>query len=192
MGKFAQPLPVLPTLRRISVSSSMLERLIVGLRAPWKGPSRCLNTNQSTCLMHRRTSVLNSLLQNSSPEFNSAKQPQSALGKRPQSFAWATTPAQTGRYRLELLRGAVANALVVPNCRSCDFGSRRIQNNQSGRCEHQAVGFRSQKRGIAPDVVRRETGSPRCCGLRACRSQFGSEIARVCFLRHFTLAQPYF
>ena len=162
--------------------------------------------------MHRRTSVLNPSLENSSPEFSPARLPPPAMGKRPHSFAWATTPARTGRYRLELSRGAVPFVRVDPNDKAgCIgsirqmIGSPRNRKNQSDLCEHQAVQFRSHKRGIAPDVVRREMESPEpafvaastqtvvgCTEKVAAARLFGSEIARVCFLQHFTLAQPYF
>lgn len=141
--------------------------------------------------MHRRTIVIHS----SSPLARSAKLPRPVPGKRLQTFARATTPARTGRYSLELLRGVVPNLQVVPETNESCFGSPRIRNIQSDRCEQHAVRLRKWKRGIAPDVVRRETGTPqRNDGQQGRRSerQFGSETARVCFLRHFTLAQPYF
>ena len=144
-----------------------------------EGIVRRSNRNQSTCLMHRRTSVF----QTHSEFSSSAKAAQSPTGKRWLSFVWATPPARIGRYTLELFCGATRiRTLSLP---------ARIMNNQSGRCEHQAAQFRRNKRGIAPDVVRPELETPLSPRSRAAR-QFRSEIAGVYFLRHFSLVQPYF
>ena len=135
--------------------------------------------------MHRRTRVL----------LTTPAQSLSSRLLRGQFIVPAITLRQACRYRIGLAEktahmslsggtktSAVANA---PKIRSCE---RRIVAKQFGRFEHQVLSLRMQERGINPDVVRTESEAP------SQRRSGGAdlELAGACFLRHFSLVQPYF
>lgn len=152
--------------------------------------------------MHRRSSYLNSFAGNSSlgrspPRsgfIRLARRSRPVLGYRWHSCAPISTGAIASRYRLEHLGGSVLAArLSPPRPLVCEFAALRIRNNQPGRCEPQGGQLRSHRRGIDPDVVRREMGTPQQLETASHSArQYGSELPRMCFLRHFLLAQPYF
>ena len=128
--------------------------------------------------MHRRTRVL-----------LTPAQELSARTTREQFIQPATTASQACRYRIGLAGRAahLAGANGVAN-------ASRIVAKQFCRHEHLLSGLRKQERGIVPDVVRMELDAPsQLAGSKGAASQrAGLEHAGVCFLRHFSLAQPYF
>ena len=128
--------------------------------------------------MHRRTRVLLTRTQDLS-----------ARTTREQFMRLATTGSQACRYRIGLAENAaqLAGANGVAN-------ASRIVAKQFCRNEHLLSGLRMHERGIVPDVVRMELDAPlQHAGSKGAASQrTGLQHAGVCFLRHFSLVQPYF
>lgn len=146
--------------------------------------------------MHRRTQVLLSPM----------AQTMSAQTMRGHYRARATTASRACRYRI----GLAGNVVPVSTNLMTNHGARfpvantsgnahgdlpgvpgsgfQIVAKQFGCSEHQVLGLRTKTQGIVPDVVRAEWDAPS----RPLNASASLEHAGVCFLRHFSLAQPYF